>query len=64
MSKTIAIDGHKNEAVFSGPSYGGYVTADDEVVLTVYMVHLPSHNDDCGDACDFYYSMREFQLYI
>ena len=45
MSKTSVSNGNDTETVFSETSCGGYVTADDEVELINYLVHLPSKSD-------------------
>ena len=45
MSKSSARDNDRDETVRSEIYCGGYVTTVDEVELTNYLVHLPSHND-------------------
>ena len=67
MRKSIASDGGGDKTVRSEISRGGQVTADDEVALPNYLVHLQSQNDfimemdvdqelnqrgNCGDSDD------------
>ena len=49
MSKTSVRDGLETKTVFSEPSRDGYATADVEVALPNYLVHLPSQNDSIVD---------------
>ena len=42
--KTSMRDGKRYKSVHSEISHGGYVTSDDEVAFTNYLVHLLSHN--------------------
>ena len=44
MSKTSVRNSDETKTVFSEPSPGSYVTANYEVALTKYLVHLPSQN--------------------
>ena len=44
MSKSSVSDGDGDKTVRSEISSGGYVTSYDEVVLTNYLVLLPSNN--------------------
>ena len=67
MRKSIASDGGGDKTVRSDISRGGQVSADDEVALPNYLVHLQSQNDfimemdvdqelnqrgNCGDSDD------------
>ena len=45
MRKTSVSDGDRDKTVLSGISGCGYVSADDNVSLPNYLVHLPSQND-------------------
>ena len=45
MSKTIISDSDGDKMVHSETSCGDYVTADDEVALPNYLIHLQIKND-------------------
>ena len=45
MIKTSASSSDGDEMVHSEIFHGGYVTADDDMILPNYLVHLPSQND-------------------
>ena len=45
MSKICVISGVENETVFSETYHSGYVTSDDEIELSNYLLQFPSRND-------------------
>ena len=45
MIKLSASSNDRDETVRSDISHGGYVTSDDKLELSNYLVHLPSQND-------------------
>ena len=64
MSKTSVRNSDDTKTVFSEPSPGSYVTANYEVALTKYLVHLPSQNYSIVDidVKDDEYFTRYHQL--
>ena len=75
MGKTSKSDNDGYKTVLYEIYHGGYVTSDDKVAPSNYLVHLPSHNDvivnidvkeelndmgNCGDSDDDSDDARNF----